>query len=136
MYQATLVKRGVGSPLVMSFCGSLSRTLIAALATISSRSMLSLRTRNLAFLGIICIELSHSGGATLLTGFNFASAIGRIINGCLLMWPAPTTLARPAVFDVINGLTNGGSSYQCLRFFGNIFGSAQVQIALIMMITG
>ncbi|CRK33919.1 hypothetical protein BN1708_006188 [Verticillium longisporum] len=102
--------------------------------------------------------LSTSTGAALLAGYNFSSAIGRIISGHLCdilgplntlfaflainsltmiaLWPASTTLAPLAVFAVMNGLTNGGFFASMPTCIGNIFGSARVSTAMGMIVTG
>jgi MFS family permease len=102
--------------------------------------------------------LDTSTGAALLAGFNFSSAIGRIMSGYLCdilgplntligfllvnaltmiaLWPASTTLAPLALFAVMNGLTNGGFFSSMPTVVGNIFGSTRVSTAMGMMITG
>lgn len=102
--------------------------------------------------------LSTSTGAALLAGFNFSSAVGRIVSGHLCdilgpintlaafllvnsltmiaLWPASTTLAPLAAFAVMNGLTNGGFFSSMPTVVGNLFGSARVSTAMGMMITG
>lgn len=102
--------------------------------------------------------LSSSTGAALLAGFNFSSAVGRIISGHLCdilgplntliaflsvnaltmiaLWPASTSLAPLAVFAVMNGLTNGGFFSSIPTVVGNVFGSTRVSTAMGMMITG
>ncbi|KAF2671821.1 MFS general substrate transporter, partial [Microthyrium microscopicum] len=104
------------------------------------------------------IGLSSSTGAALLAGFNFSSALGRIISGflcdrlgplntliisflmtaisMLALWPASTTLAPLAAFVVINGAGNGGF-FSCMpTVVGNTFGSARVSVAMGMIVTG
>ncbi|KAM0282369.1 hypothetical protein ACHAQH_003048 [Verticillium albo-atrum] len=102
--------------------------------------------------------LSTSTGAALLAGYNFSSAVGRIMSGHLCdilgplntlftflainsltmiaLWPASTTLAPLAVFAVMNGLTNGGFFASMPTCIGNIFGSARVSTAMGMIVTG
>lgn len=104
------------------------------------------------------IGLSTSTGAGLLAGFNFSSAVGRIICGLLCdkigalntlfislmltalsmlaLWPASTTLAPLAVFVVINGAGNGGFFSTMPTVVGNVFGSARVSVAMGMVVTG
>lgn len=104
------------------------------------------------------IGLSSSTGAGLLAGFNFSSAVGRIICGflcdklgplntllvslmlsaisMLALWPASTTLAPLAVFVVINGAANGGFFATMPTVVGNVFGSARVSVAMGMVVTG
>ncbi|KAH6976437.1 major facilitator superfamily domain-containing protein [Ilyonectria sp. MPI-CAGE-AT-0026] len=102
--------------------------------------------------------LSSSTGAGLLAGFNFASAVGRIICGhfcdvfgplntlmvslmltaisMLTLWPASTSLAPLAVFVVVNGASNGGFFATMPTVVSNTFGSARVSIAMGMIVTG
>lgn len=102
--------------------------------------------------------LTSSTGAALLAGFNFSSAIGRIICGAfcdrlgpinalfcsliltalsiLALWPKSTTLAPLAVFVVINGASNGGFFATMPTVVGNTFGSARVSVAMGMIVTG
>ncbi|KAI5458015.1 major facilitator superfamily transporter [Mariannaea sp. PMI_226] len=104
------------------------------------------------------IGLSSSTGASLLAGFNFSSAVGRIICGLLCdklgpvntlffsliltalsilaLWPTSTTLAPLAVFVVINGASNGGFFSTMPTIVGNTFGSARVSVAMGMIVTG
>lgn len=102
--------------------------------------------------------LSSSTGAGLLAGFNFASAVGRIICGhfcdvfgplntlmvslmltaisMLTLWPASTSLAPLTVFVVVNGASNGGFFATMPTVVSNTFGSARVSIAMGMIVTG
>lgn len=104
------------------------------------------------------LGLSSSTGAGLLAGFNFSSAVGRIICGLLCdklgplntlfsslllsavsmlaLWPASTTLAPLAVFVVINGTANGGFFATMPTVVGNVFGSQRVAVAMGMIVTG
>ncbi|CRK22697.1 hypothetical protein BN1723_012734 [Verticillium longisporum] len=102
--------------------------------------------------------LSSSTGAAVLAGFNFSSAIGRILSGYLCdilgslntlsmflvinalsmiaLWPASTSLAPLVVFAILNGLTNGGVFATMPTVVGNVFGSARVSTAMGMIVTG
>ncbi len=104
------------------------------------------------------IGLSSSTSAALLAGFNFASALGRVLGGVfadklgplnslfvalvcnavsmLALWPASTSLAPLAAFAVINGASNGWYFATIPTVIGNIFGSARVSVALGMIFTG
>lgn len=104
------------------------------------------------------IGLSAGTGAALLAGFNFASAVGRMLGGllsdkcgpintmlgCLLasgigmlvLWPTSTTVAPLAVFAILNGAANGGFFSTIPTVVGNVFGSARVVVALGMIVTG
>ncbi|KAI0541050.1 major facilitator superfamily transporter [Xylaria digitata] len=103
------------------------------------------------------IGLSSATGAGLLAGFNFASAVGRILSGVLCdkigslnalflalslaaismlaVWPVSTTLAPLAIFSVVNGMANGGFFSTMPTVVGNCFGSARVSVALSMIVT-
>lgn len=104
------------------------------------------------------LGLSPSTGAGLLAGFNFSSALGRILSGflsdkiggtntlllglivaslaMLALWPASTSLAPLAIFAILSGSTNGGFFATIPTVVGNVFGSARVSIALSMIVTG
>ncbi|KAI0516757.1 major facilitator superfamily domain-containing protein [Xylaria bambusicola] len=103
------------------------------------------------------IGLSSATGAGLLAGFNFASAVGRILSGLLCdkigplnalflalslaaismlaVWPVSTSLAPLAVFSVVNGMANGGFFSTMPTVVGNCFGSARVTVAMGMIVT-
>ncbi|KAJ1327439.1 MFS transporter MCT family solute carrier family 16 (monocarboxylic acid transporters) member 10 [Microdochium nivale] len=103
------------------------------------------------------INLSPSTGAALLAGFNFASAVGRIVSGMLCdligplnslflsmllsavsmlaVWPASVSLAPMAVFVIVNGLANGGFFSTMPTVVGNVFGSARLGVAMGMVVT-
>ncbi|KAH9983981.1 MFS general substrate transporter [Xylariaceae sp. FL0662B] len=103
------------------------------------------------------IGLSSGTGAGLLAGFNFASAVGRIICGLLCdaigplnalllslsfcaismlaVWPVSTTLAPMVIFVLVNGLANGGFFSTMPTVVGNVFGSARVTVAMSMVVT-
>ncbi len=104
------------------------------------------------------LGLSASTGAALLAGFNFSSAVGRILCGLLsdkagpintmfgclvvsslgmlVLWPTSTTVGPLAVFAVLNGAANGGFFSTIPTVVGNVFGSARVVVALGMIVTG
>ncbi|KAI1130264.1 major facilitator superfamily domain-containing protein [Nemania abortiva] len=103
------------------------------------------------------IGLSSATGAGLLAGFNFASAVGRILSGILCdkigslnalflalslaavsmlaVWPVSTSLAPLTVFSVVNGMANGGFFSTMPTVVGNCFGSARVTVAMGMIVT-
>ncbi|RYO82076.1 hypothetical protein DL764_009666 [Monosporascus ibericus] len=103
------------------------------------------------------LGLSSGTGAGLLAGFNFASAIGRIICGILcdvigplnslfpslcvcgismlVVWPVSQSLAPLAIFVIVNGLANGGFFSTMPTVVGNVFGSARVSVAMRMVVT-
>ncbi len=104
------------------------------------------------------VGLSSSTGAGLLAGFNFSSAIGRVICGpfcdrigalntlfaclalnaltMLVIWPTSTSLASLAIFVIINGVANGGFFSTMPTVVGNVFGSQRVSVAMGMIVTG
>ncbi|RYP18619.1 hypothetical protein DL765_003826 [Monosporascus sp. GIB2] len=103
------------------------------------------------------LGLSSGTGAGLLAGFNFASAIGRIVCGILcdiigplnslflslsicaismlVVWPVSQSLAPLAIFVIVNGLANGGFFSTMPTVVGNVFGSARVSVAMGMVVT-
>lgn len=104
------------------------------------------------------IGQSSQVGAALVAGFNFSSAVGRILCGfmgdklgpvnsllsslivsaisMLVIWPVSTSLAPLIVFVVINGMGNGGFFAIMPTVVGNVFGSARVSVAMGMIVTG
>ncbi|KAH8892997.1 major facilitator superfamily transporter [Thozetella sp. PMI_491] len=106
----------------------------------------------------VSIGFSPSTGAALLAGFNFSSAVGRIMSGyfcdklgplntlftallltalsMLALWPTSTTLAPLIAFVIINGAANGGFFATMATVVGNTFGSARVAVAMGMVVTG
>ena len=103
------------------------------------------------------LGMSSGTGAGLLAGFNFASAVGRVLCGVLcdligplnslflslavcaismlVVWPASQSLAPLAVFVVVNGMANGGFFSTMPTVVGNVFGSARVSVAMGMIVT-
>lgn len=103
------------------------------------------------------VGLSSATGAGLLAGFNFASAVGRIVSGMLcdvigplnslllaltlsalsllVVWPVSTGLAPLALFVVVNGVANGGFFSTMPTVVGNVFGSARMGVAMGMVVT-
>jgi MFS family permease len=104
------------------------------------------------------IGLSSSTGAGLVAGFNFSSAIGRILAGfccdylgplntlflalslsatsMLALWPVSRTLGPMVAFVIINGASNGGFFATMPTVIGNVFGSARLSVAMGMIVTG
>jgi len=104
------------------------------------------------------IGQSAQVGAALVAGFNFSSALGRVLSGLLsdrfgsvnslllslvisavsmlVLWPISTSLAPLIVFLIINGMGNGGFFAIMPTVVGNVFGSARVSVAMGMMVTG
>jgi MFS family permease len=97
-------------------------------------------------------------GAGLVAGFNFSSAVGRLICGLLcdaigplntlfislilsagsmlVLWPVSNSLGPLIAFVAINGAANGGF-FACMpTVVGEIFGSARVSVAMGMIVTG
>lgn len=103
------------------------------------------------------LGLSAHTGALLVAGFNFASALGRIVTGLLgdklgalnslilslllsaismlALWPISTSLAPLVVFTVVNGAGNGGFFAIMPTVVSNLFGSQRVSTAMGMMVT-
>ena len=104
------------------------------------------------------IGYSSSIGAALVAGFNFSSALGRILCGfmgdkfgplnslfasllvsalsMLAIWPISTSLAPLIVFVVVNGMGNGGFFSIMPTVVSNVFGSARMSVAMGMIVTG
>ena len=104
------------------------------------------------------IGLSSATGAALVAGFNFSSAIGRIMSGflsdtigslntltaslflnsvsTLALWTISTSLSPLIAFSIVNGLAAGGFFALIPTVAGQIFGSSRVSIAISMLVTG
>jgi MFS family permease len=104
------------------------------------------------------LGLPSSTGAALLAGFNFSTAIGRLVSGfscdyvgplntifiamlvnamtMLSIWPASDTLAPLVAFAIINGVANGSFFTSMPTAVGTLYGSARVPVAMGMIITG
>ncbi|KAH7363442.1 major facilitator superfamily domain-containing protein [Plectosphaerella cucumerina] len=129
VYQGALLERGVGSALVLSFCGSLSPALMAALATLNARAVRSLGTRKLALAGITCNALSQIGAS-----FVTHSAVGLFFFPGLLLGIGMSScvmafsVAPAHYFSRKRGLANG------LVYAGGGLGGAVMSIAANAMI--
>jgi hypothetical protein len=66
--QSALVDRGVSTPAVLSFVGSLAACLLAALAIVNSKIMRSLGSRGTGMLG-----MTMMGVANFITSFTFTN---------------------------------------------------------------
>lgn len=104
------------------------------------------------------LGLPSSTGAALLAGFNFSTAIGRLVSGfscdyigplntifiamlvnamtMLSIWPASDTLAPLVAFAIINGVANGSFFTSMPTAVGTLYGSTRVPVAMGMVITG
>jgi MFS family permease len=104
------------------------------------------------------LGLSPSMGAGLVAGFNFSSAVGRLLCGfladfigpvntlfislllsalsMLVLWPVSETLGPLIVFVVINGAANGGFFSTMPTVVGSVFGSRRVGVAMGMIVSG
>ncbi|KAF2431861.1 MFS general substrate transporter [Tothia fuscella] len=104
------------------------------------------------------IGLSASSGAGLVSGFNLASAFGRIGFGLLCdhigplhallislvlsavsvlaIWPISSELGPLILFVIINGAANGGFFSAMPTVVGSMFGSTRVAVAMGMVVTG
>lgn len=104
------------------------------------------------------IGLSAANGAAMLAGFNLASAFGRIGFGLicdsigplhalfislllgalslLAIWPISSELGPLILFVIINGAANGGFFSTMPTVVGSLFGSARINVAMGMVVTG
>jgi MFS family permease len=104
------------------------------------------------------LGLPSSTGAALLAGFNFSTAIGRLVSGVscdyigplntifiamlvnamtmLSIWPASDTLTPLIAFAIINGVANGSFFTSMPTAVGTLYDSARVPVAMGMVITG
>lgn len=104
------------------------------------------------------LGLSSNAGAGLVAGFNFSSAVGRLICGLaadklgplnslfmslllsaasmLVIWPVSNSLGPLIIFVGINGAANGGFFATMPTVVGTVFGSARVSVAMGMIVTG
>lgn len=111
------------------------------------------------FLPLYARSLGYNAytGAALVAGFNFASAIGRIICGfggdkigplnslfgtlmlsavsMLCLWPISSSLAPLIAFVIINGMGNGGFFAIMPTVVSNMFGSVRVAVAMGTIVT-
>ncbi|CZS95725.1 hypothetical protein WAI453_001561 [Rhynchosporium graminicola] len=104
------------------------------------------------------LGLSSSAGAGLVAGFNFSSAIGRLVCGflsdwigpvnsllislilsalsMLVIWPVSNSLGPLILFVIVNGVANGGFFSTMPTVVGSVFGSRRVGVAMGMIVTG
>ncbi|PVH82230.1 monocarboxylate transporter [Cadophora sp. DSE1049] len=104
------------------------------------------------------LGLSSSAGAGLVAGFNFSSAVGRLVCGflsdyigpvntlfislilsalsMLVIWPVSNSLGPLILFVIINGAANGGFFSTIPTVVGSVFGSRRVGVAMGMIVTG
>lgn len=104
------------------------------------------------------LGLSNSAGAGLVAGFNFSSAVGRLLCGfccdsigplntlfislmssalsMLLLWPFSTSLGPLITFVIVNGAANGGFFSTMPTVVGSVFGSQRVSVGMGMIVTG
>lgn len=105
------------------------------------------------------LGLTSTAGASLLAGYNLASAAGRIGFGqlsdawlgpidtllivcavgglsALTLWPLSTTLAPLIAFCVLNGAANGGFFSMMPTVVGSVFGPSQMTVAMGMVVSG
>ena len=111
------------------------------------------------FLPLYAQSLGYSPytGAALVSGFNFASAIGRILTGftsdklgalnslfftlmlsalsMLCLWPVSSSLGPLIVFVIINGMGNGGFFSVMPTVVAKVFGSVRVSVAMGTIVT-
>ncbi|KAI1071387.1 hypothetical protein LB507_004974 [Fusarium sp. FIESC RH6] len=124
VYQRALVERGVGSPLALSFCGSISPALMATVGVLVARMIRSFGTRKLSCVGIVLMALSlicasfvtdHLVGLIFLPGV----PLGLGMSGCFMSF----STAPAQYFVKKRGLANG------LIYAGGGFGGAIMSIA-------
>lgn len=104
------------------------------------------------------LGLSSSAGAGLVAGFNFSSAVGRLVCGflsdyigpvntllislilsalsMLVVWPVSNSLGPLIFFVIVNGAANGGFFSTIPTVVGSVFGSRRVGVAMGMIVTG
>jgi len=104
------------------------------------------------------LGLSSGAGAGMVAGFNFSSAVGRLICGfaadamgplntlfvslllsaasMLVIWPVSNSFGPLVAFVIINGAANGGFFSTMPTVVGTVFGSARVSVAMGMIVTG
>ncbi|KAG5655549.1 hypothetical protein KAF25_003886 [Fusarium avenaceum] len=124
VYQSALVERNVGSPLALSFCGSLSPALMATVGMLVSRMLRSFGTRKLSFAGIILMALSLIGASFVtdhLIGLVFLPGVplGLGMSGCFMSF----SVVPAQYFKRKRGLANG------IVYAGGGFGGAIMSIA-------
>ena len=124
VYQQALIERHVGSPLALSFCGSLSPALMASVGMLASRTVRSLGTPKLSFAGIILMALSQIGASFVtnhLVGLFFLPGVplGLGMSACFMSF----SVAPAQYFRRKRGLANGIVSA------GGGFGGAIMSIA-------
>jgi MFS family permease len=112
------------------------------------------------FLPLYSTSLGYSAtaGASLVAGYNFSSALGRLglgrlsdaigaLNALLLslslltvsmlaIWPVSESIAPLVLFVVLNGFANGGFFALMPTVVGSIFGASQVPVVMGMIVTG
>ncbi|CEI61492.1 hypothetical protein FVEN_g9415 [Fusarium venenatum] len=116
VYQRALVERGVGSPLALSFCGSISPALMATVGMLVSRMIRSFGTRTLSCAGIVLMSLSfilasfvtdHLVGLIFLPGV----LLGLGMSGCFMSFsvvPAQYFMKRRGI---ANGIVYAGGGF-------------------------
>ncbi|KAJ4255976.1 hypothetical protein NW762_009050 [Fusarium torreyae] len=124
VYQRALVEKNVGSPLALSFCGSLSPALMATVGMLVSRMLRTFGTRKLSFVGIILMALSLIGASFVtdhLVGLIFLPGVplGLGMSGCFMSF----SVAPAQYFSRKRGLANG------IVYAGGGFGGAIMSIA-------
>ncbi|KAM0351270.1 hypothetical protein ACHAP4_009409 [Fusarium culmorum] len=124
VYQRALVQRGVGSPLALSFCGSISPALMATVGMLVSRMIRSFGTRILSCVGISLMGLSfvlasfvtdHLVGLIFLPGV----PLGLGMSGCFMSF----SVVPAQYFMKRRGIANG------IVYAGGGFGGAIMSIA-------
>lgn len=124
VYQRALVQRGVGSPLALSFCGSISPALMATVGMLVSRMIRSFGTRILSCVGISLMGLSFVFASFVtdhLVGLIFLPGVplGLGMSGCFMSF----SVVPAQYFMKRRGIANG------IVYAGGGFGGAIMSIA-------
>ncbi|KAH8892636.1 MFS general substrate transporter [Thozetella sp. PMI_491] len=127
--QAELVKRGVSSPPVLSFVGSMGPTMMASFAIINGRVIRIIGVRLAASIGIGCLGL-----AEILAGFTVDNVSGLFVTAgamvgigfglCFMV----VTVTPSQYFSKKRGIANG------IVFAGGGFGGATISFGLDYLI--
>ncbi|KAG5660333.1 hypothetical protein KAF25_002939, partial [Fusarium avenaceum] len=105
--QSALVERGVSTPAVLSFVGSLAACLLAALAIVNSKIMRSLGSRGTGMLGMSMMDLAHFITSFTFTNIGALFAASGVIMG---MGISKRGLAKGIIFAA-GGLGGAAISY-------------------------
>ncbi|CAM1506081.1 Fc.00g057220.m01.CDS01 [Cosmosporella sp. VM-42] len=123
--QAALIDRGVSTPAVLSFVGSLAASIISALAIVNSRVMRVLGPQKTGMLGIFLTGLSEFVSSFTFTNVGALFATSGVLMGLGISLCFTTISVAPAqYFSRKRGLANG------IVFAGGGLGGAVMSFAL------